>query len=231
MNSGRILTTLLTFCSEAMVTFQISHSKLFPVFWIYLFKHCIPEILVPWHLSHGITGLKCLNLLWRKVLYRLYTPLSTKSHIKIRASGKQQKYFCRFEAHRLDKALSFSSVLWQFLCLTRNHERIYMIVFSVVTSDNYWLTTTLAKPALLRLPTSILLSPERLGQLQRLCKALGFLLSSAKSTAKKTPSYFQLWTCSLLHHCAWIIRASWGCVSKEMHYLAIKEEAHTVLND
>lgn len=143
MDLGRILTTLLTFCSEAMVTFQISHSKLFPVFWIYLFKHYIPEILVPWHLSHGITGLKCLNLLWRKGSYRLYIPLSTKSHIKIRASGKQQKYFCRFKAHRLDNALSFLTSM-AILLSHLFHERIYMIVFSVVTSDNYLLKRTLA---------------------------------------------------------------------------------------
>lgn len=125
MGLGRILTTSLTFCSEAMVTFQISHSKLFPVFWIYLLKHCIPEILVPWHLSHGITGLKCLNLLQRKGSYRLYTPLSTESHIKIRVSGKKQKYFFRFKAHRVDKALSFPSSMeiplsylcsWKDLC-------------------------------------------------------------------------------------------------------------------
>lgn len=125
MGLGRILTTSLTFRSEAMVTFQISHSKLFPVFWIYLLKHCIPEILVPWHLSHGITGLKCLNLLQRKGSYRLYTPLSTESHIKIRVSGKKQKYFFRFKAHRVDKALSFPSSMeiplsylcsWKDLC-------------------------------------------------------------------------------------------------------------------
>lgn len=125
MGLGRILTTSLTFCSEAMVTFQISHPKLFPVFWIYLLKHCIPEILVPWHLSHGITGLKCLNLLQRKGSYRLYTPLSTESHIKIRVSGKKQKYFFRFKAHRVDKALSFPSSMeiplsylcsWKDLC-------------------------------------------------------------------------------------------------------------------
>lgn len=125
MGLGRILTTLLTFCSEAMVTFQISRSKLFPVFWIYLLKYCIPEIPVPWHLSHGITGLKCLNLLQRKGSYRLYTPLSTESHIKIRVSAKKQKYFFRFNAHRVDKALSFPSSVeiplsylcsWKDLC-------------------------------------------------------------------------------------------------------------------
>lgn len=104
---------------------NISHSKLFPVFWIYLLKHCIPEILVPWYLSHGITGLKCLNLPLRKGSYRLYTPLSIESHIKIRVSGKKQKYCFRFKAHRVDKALSFPSSVeiplsylcsWKDLC-------------------------------------------------------------------------------------------------------------------
>lgn len=85
--------------------------------------------------NHGISGLKCLNLLQRNVSYRLYTPLSTESHIKIRVSGKKKKYFFRFKARRVDKALSFPSSMEIPLSYFAPG-RIYVIVFSVVTSDN-----------------------------------------------------------------------------------------------